>query len=343
MVKLDLDSSDGADISIWLKITIFLVLFALMGLGIELYRRYPFIAFYLYSLLILALPATIYSAPISLSVKACLSAFPFFTISLWRLSCITEEVFTDHFIASFPLNYAVYRQLKGKFSQDILEWLCAASLFGNILWTTAIDISVGSYFNASCGLILATTIPLPSTMGWNAPGYSVEGEEAKVDFVVPDLHWCWTMLYTSWNILFWWMYSLNLYTTMLHTIPCYVYCAVMQRWDLYVMLRTFNLYVVIQIISPWKWPDKALGQPVIIESEFLALCWGGCHLGAALLYLMYHGWIWRKRVYAESTKEETQLDEVVAVAGSGHTPPDKNGAAQKSISYGEDSEYIVYK
>lgn len=347
MVELNLDGADGADISIWVKIIIFLALLAMFGFGIELYRRLPFIAFYLYSLLLFTLPATIYSHgadTVIMIIKCLFVSLPFFVTSLWRISSITEDLFNDHFV-SFPLNYFVYRKLKGKFSEDIMEWICGSLFFANIIWSVVIDFSVGSYYNASCGLILAFTVPLPSTIGWSAPGYTVDGEERKVDLLVPDLHWFWIMLYTSFDMLSTWMHTLNIYVSILHLIPCYLYCAIMsQRWDLYLMIRTLNLYAVIQVVSPWNWISEVLGEPVIIENEMIPIIWGACHLGLAVIYLVYYVvFVWKTRVYSTAAKEETQLDEVVSVAGHADDQAHHPGADQKSLSYGEDSEYIVYK
>ena len=86
---------------------------------------------------------------------------------------------------------------------------CYLSISSEPRTGTSDIVNFQSYWNGCCGLILALSVPLPSSIGRNTPGWSiatVNNDNQKVDVVIHDNHWSWITLYTSWDLLFAWMY-----------------------------------------------------------------------------------------------------------------------------------------
>merc|ERR1719333_1474995 len=134
-----------------------------------------------------------------------------------------------------------------------MEWVMMIIYAVNIFWAAVIDFAVDSYFNFGCGLVLGLTVPLPSSIGQMTPGYSIKTDGKRVDVVVPDNDWLWITVYTSWDLLFAWMYSKDIWGTLLHLGPPYLYCLLTGKWEMYAMVRVQSLYVYIQIAIPWNW------------------------------------------------------------------------------------------
>ena len=289
MVELDLETVDGADIHIILKIVICIVILALLFGVIEFYRRYPFISFYLGTLLFfVVIPLRSYSNGFEVDaiIKVLIIYIGYAIFSLWRISSISTDIFNENF-SSFPLNAWFHRKLMGKLKGKVMEWLCFLILFLNILWAVFIDVSVQSYPNAACGLIVALTVPLPSSFGHGIPGWSVNGEEKRVDLIAPDTHYIWITLYTSWNFLFNWMWTLDLWFGAMHLFPCYVYSLVFRRPDLWMMVRVVNIWTA-NLRVPWKWTELLFGTEIIIKDEMVPIVWGSINLFFGLLYAVYY-------------------------------------------------------
>jgi len=320
MVKFYTDAEDGLDISMHWKILIFLAMFAVQCLLILFYRYKPFLSFYCFVTFLVGFPLAIYSneaRPTTL-LKAVLIAIPFQLISLWRISCMADDVHSKYYAHS-KVNCVVRRALKGRLHQKWMEWVgLMGAYFCNILWAAIMDLMVGSYWNSACGFILALTVPLPSSTYEGTPGYSVEREAKTVDMVVPGNHWLWIMVYVSWNLLFALMYTMNIWGTLLHLAPPFLFCALTRRWDMFPMVRVQCLYVYIMVAAPWVWIPLVLGEPVVIEDELIPIVWGSLNLFGAVCWTLYYvGFIWRKRVFAklriseERTAVEVQPRSVV--------------------------------
>jgi len=220
---------------------------------------------------------------------------PFVGFSLWRIACFSEDAFKEH-RPKLKLNKWVYRKVRSRMKKEEMEWFCFIAVFLNMIEPIAIDSVEGSYYNAICGLILALTIPVPSSLHEEAPGYQVLGR-TSTDLVSTDFHWVWVSLYTSWEFLWSLMYTMDIAVTTMHLFPCFLYCFVTRRWDLYLMVRTVNIYVVAQVASPWTWDEYVIGQPVIVEDLSVPSIVGGIHLVLALCWLVYYvGFLWRKRL-----------------------------------------------
>ena len=180
-------------------------------------------------------------------------------------------------------------------------------LFLNILWAVYIDWSIGSYYNAGCGLILALTVPLPSSVGRGAPGYKVHGEEQHSVFSVPDNHWLWVSVYTTWDFLFALVFTLEVFATACHLLPCYLYSLVNRRWDLWFMVRVSNLWST-HIFLPWRWAESLLGEPLIIKDELVVNIWGAINLFLAVIWTVYYvGFVWRRRTFTDIVKTEIEV------------------------------------
>jgi len=309
MVELNLDTIDGLDIHIALKLFIFAVFFVFFGLIVEFWRRKPFIGTYCLCFMLLAIPLGVYSGRnVTSTSKVIAVAIPFVLISVWRISCISDDIFNEHF-SSYKLNQWVYSKLKGRISNKpgVMEWVLAILLFVNILWAVYVDTIAGSYFNAGCGLLLSVTIPLPSSIGRGFPGYAIQGDVKTAGEVVIDVHWLWVSIYTSWDFLLALMYNLNIWHTALHLLPCYLYCAVSRRWDLYLMVRTVNLYAVLCCMFPWDWMPLLLGQPVIVRSELVPIVLGSVHLFLAVCWSVYCvTFVWIPRFSSKAVTSKTQ-------------------------------------
>lgn len=258
-------------------------------------------------------------------VKFFLVYIPFLAYSLWRISGISKEVFEEH-LSSWPINRWLYAKLKGKLPNKWMEILSALLLFLNILWAAFADYAVGSYFNAGCGLIVALTIPLPSTFGPRFPGYKVNGDDPRGDMVA-NFHWFWVTVYTTWNALFAMVYTLDIWATAMHLVPVYLYCLIHQQWELFLGLRAMNLWLTM-LCLPWSWPALLFGELLIIKDEMIAIVWGAVNLTLAVLYLIYYVWtLWSAgrnseeelTVFRKSKPSDGKVKSQVADSDTGRT------------------------
>jgi len=238
-------------------------------------------------------------------VKAYIVFIPWFATALWRMACVSTDIFEEYF-SSLSINRWVYQKLKEKLNYNFMNWFATVSLSLNILWAVYLDFTVASWYNACCGLILAFTLPLPASVGKGAPGWTIKGDIKTVDLVAPDFHWAWVTLYTSWNFLFALMYTLEIFDVATHLVPCYLYCLIMQRWDLYIMIRVTNLWIHY-VLWPWSWAERLFGEPVIIKDEMVPIVWGSINLFLGVVWTVYYvGWVWRKRISAIQRKADIE-------------------------------------
>ena len=247
MVPWEHEVIDGADIPIWLKLLIYAGVNVLYFLPMVFYRQRPFLYFYVLSILMVNIGLGFLINPLYRSydldtfvAKQILLAIPFLLYFLWRVSSISDIKFKNNFSGS-PLNECIYRVLKGKVNDTVMEWVYSLLLFLNIIWAVRTEtVYSEAYWNGCCGLILALTVPLPSSIGRNTPGWSTRSDnddDRIVDVVAPDQHWIYITVYTSWNLLFSWMYADEAFVGPAHLMPCYVYCVVVRRNDIWVMMR----------------------------------------------------------------------------------------------------------
>ena len=191
-----------------------------------------------------------------------------------------------------------------------MELFLCIMYFLNILWAVWIDFSVSSYWNAGCGLILALTVPLPSSIGQGTPGIKLHGDRKSAEVSVLDSHWLWISIYTSWDFLLAHMLTLEIFPTASHLLPCYFCCLIRGQWDLYPMVRVTNLWSFFLYI-PWSWPELLFGEPFYIKDEMVPIVWGSINLFLAVIWLIYYlAFLWRKRIGQTATKEESAMKEI---------------------------------
>lgn len=302
---------EDIEVAIHWKCVIFVVIFALFLVIMEYYRRYPFLSLYSLSLCLLGIPLSIYSGnELADVLKTCLLITPFITVSLWRISWLSAETLADH-ITTFKLNAKFHGVIRGKISSKFMEWFCAIMLFLNILWAVYIDFSSESYFNAGCGVLVALTVPLPSTLHQNIPGWTirVEGDSPKkFDLMVTDNDWWWIGVYTSWNWLFAWTYLGNIWRVALPLGTPLVYSVAIQSPTRWVMVRTIALYLIYCLFYPWQWFVRVLGQSSLEDTQVIGV-WGAVNLGLAVLYVFYY--IHRLYGQCKGHEEENKASDMV--------------------------------
>ena len=125
---------------------------------------------------------------------------------------MTSQQFLDNFCPevkgiTFKLNSKIRNGLKDKINSKFMEWFCALILFLNILWAVYIDFNTEylyRWLNAVSGVIIALTVPLPSSVHKSCPGWIIIEDRKRFDVMVADNDWWWITIYTSWNWLFAW-------------------------------------------------------------------------------------------------------------------------------------------
>ena len=191
----------------------------------------------------------------------------------------------------------LHRCLKDKVNSHFMEWFCATFLFLNIVWAVYIAFSqlgVESYPNAVCGILVALTVPPPSSVYKGAPGWFAIAEGKRVDVVVPDHDWWWIGVYSSWNCLFAWTYTLNLWRVTLHLGSPLLYSAVMRSSQDWVMMRLAALYLLVCTAYPWQWFNRVMGESVV-EDAMMSIVWGTLNLSGAVLYVGYYLYrVWKR-------------------------------------------------
>ena len=199
-IKFGTDTDEGADITMYWKILIFLAYFAVQCASLILNYHKPFLSLYWSILLCVGLIIWIIDNFLSITItKQLFLGVHCILMNLWRISRISDDLFTRQF-GGFMVNHFVYRRSKYRFNQNQMEWFSTMLLSLNILWAVAMDsVIFGSYYNAGCGLILTLTVPLPSSIGRGTPGYQIQ---VKGQWTLTLILYLVVIVYMIFNLLY---------------------------------------------------------------------------------------------------------------------------------------------
>ena len=113
------------------------------------------------------------------------------------------------------------------------------------------------------------------------------------------------------------MYTLNIWGTIFHLIPPFLFCVLTQQWPLYIEARLICLY--FYVTDFWVTPfEPVLGEPVIVENELMVYIWSGINLSAVVCWTVYYVcFIWRERIWSEGARDKVNLDQVLSGKSDG--------------------------
>jgi len=290
MVELSFPDAETSDIPLHLRILLFMGIYVVLYVTMEFYRHKPFMSFYTIIQFAWFIPAAIYLGyDLMKWSRQILMVMSLIFMSLWRISAIERDTFEHHF-AGCRLNKWVHNKVHDKLNRTAMEWIIwSVVLMLNFVVAIYLDFSIGSYFNAGCGVILTVTTPLPS-IGHRFPGYRIKQDPVSgaVDMVIPDMKWPWILVLTAWNALFEIAHFQNIWMLLLLTLPLFYASLPFWNTERYLMSRVVCVYMITLVLFPWKWFLHVLGTPPIIENPKIVDIWGLINLCLGVASAIYY-------------------------------------------------------
>jgi len=189
------------------------------------------------------------------------------------------------FLNFVRLSYATNSKKMSFLRKRTSFWILYFVVVLNILLGSIQDYTIDNYYNAIAGLILAVTLPLPTTK-WNIDTDRYNHH----DFIV-DLPLAWCLLYITWvsNIIYGgWIAAFGGYACLLAVtlIPVIIY----KSTDLWLSTRvyTYSLYLIISFTLNYTFP---VISPFKETNSKVQIIWAFANL---ILLVMYAFWWFQK-------------------------------------------------